>query len=138
MKHLRVGTWNPDGGHTDRSGLANVLKRRDIWFYGFIIFLMLLLVMIWQQNKALRLATDVAVLEAESGALEARLMDLGSRVTRLRQPSVLVASGKLKPDLSGRVFVTAPALPGQADVQSSGLLALLDLKVPAALAAETP
>ena len=81
--------WDPDSRRGERGPGRSSLKRRDLWFFFGILAFMVLLFFVWQQHRGLRLADDVARLEARREAVGTRLVEMGVEVTRLRQPDFL-------------------------------------------------
>lgn len=136
--------WDP---HSRRGeGLLNhrSRKRRDLWFFIGILAFAILLFFVWQQHRGLRLADEVAHLEARTEAMRTRLVEAGVEVTRLRQPDHLLGSHQLASlnggELERRVFVPVQSSPEAAGSEPARntWLASVGLEVPRALAADRP
>ncbi|MBN2171130.1 MAG: hypothetical protein JW819_07425 [Candidatus Krumholzibacteriota bacterium] len=132
-------TWDPDSRRGEGVHSRDALRRRDVWFFVGLVLFALLLWFVWQQNRGLRLAGEVASLEAERDALRARILELGVAVARERQPERLLrglpAAQLASRDLDGRIFIPVAAgdLPRR---ESSAWLASAGITVPAARAAD--
>ena len=119
----------------------NSLRRRDLWFFIGIMAFVILLFFAWQQNRGLRLADEIARLEARYEALQTRILERGVEVARLRQPDWLmseVALGSVEDrGLGTRTFIWASPLPEPERGRSTtdALLASVGFEVPRALAA---
>jgi len=132
-------TWDPDSRRGEGVHSRDTLRRRDLWFFVGLALFALLLWFVWQQNRGLGLAGEVARLEDERDALRARILELGVAVARERQPERLLRdlpeAQLASRDLDGRVFVpvAAEALPRH---EASAWLASAGITVPAARAAD--
>lgn len=139
----RVQIWNPDSRRGEESGLEKFSERKEIWFLA-VLFLLVLVIVIWQNNAAWRLSSEMALLESQRDALRNTVLQLGTELTELQQPDFLLAGlspgEKHSPDLSGRVMVPADPLPRsrRASGGEEQWLASLGLAVPSALASESP
>lgn len=133
-------TWNPDCHRGESSRAERTLRRKDLWFFMGVGLFLALLFFIWQQNRGMRLAADVAHLEQRRDALRAQVLDRGVAVAQLRQPELLMrgdASAELANlDLASRVFVRAPKRHRSRLPERDTWLASVGLGVSPALAAE--
>ncbi len=132
--------WDPDSHHGEDALSKSSLRRRDLWFFLGILAFVVLLYFVWQQNRTLRLADEVARLEVRRQALQARILERSVEVTRMRQPDWLMGDVALAEGETGglrrRVFVQASrrARP-ERDTASDTWLASIGFDVPQALAA---
>lgn len=146
-------TWNPHSHRGERRGREGALRRKDLWFYFALAVLLVLLFVVWQQNRGMQLGAEVARLELRRDALQTQIVAQAVRVAQRRQPGALgveaaapaadAANAAANPedglslgDLEGRVFVaTTASAPAPSGAQDTWL-ASVGLGVAPALARE--
>jgi len=137
-----VRSWNPSSRKGEGAAGPDLLRRREIWFVAVLVLLVLLL-LIWQQNRTWNLTHDLAALEEEQLAMQSRVRVVGTQVAEKRQPDFIMAG--LLPnenpslDLADRYMVAAGSRRGSTGpvVRYEAWLASLGITVPSALAAST-
>ncbi len=135
-------TWNPHCRRGEATKTDSTLRRKDLWFFMGLMLFLVLLFFIWQQNRGLRLAAEVARLEQGRDALRQKVLEHAVAVAELRQPEVLLAdagAGDLTAlDLASRVFVRGGPRRGERRAARDTWLASVGLGVSQAFAAESP
>jgi len=120
-------SWNPDSRRGEGRPTLESQRRRDIWFFLGILAFIALLFFVWQQHRGMRLADEVARLEAQKESLAMRIVEMNVEVTRLSQPDRLLSDTELAGLDQGlgerRYFVPSPS-PAE-KTQRSGLDAVL-------------
>ncbi len=137
-----IRSWNPASRRGEGAVGPEILRRREIWFVAVLVLLVLLL-LIWQQNRTWNLTRELASLEEEQIALQSRVRLLGTQVAEKRQPDFIMAD--LLPeespslDLADRYMVAAGPRPDSSGpaARYEAWLASLGITVPSALAAST-
>lgn len=147
-------TWNPHSHRGERRGRDGALRRKDLWFYVALAVLLVLLFVVWQQNRGMQLGAEVARLELRREALKTRIVAQAVRVAQRRQPGALCVeaaapagtgttgnatnaeTGLSLGDLEGRVFVATTARTPAAASARDTWLASVGLGVAPALARE--
>lgn len=100
--------WDPDSRRGERGSSRPSLKRRDLWFFFGILAFMVLLFFVWQQHRGMRLADEVARLEARKEAVGTRLVEMGVEVTRLSQPDFLFSKQLASKSAAGQPAASKP------------------------------
>jgi hypothetical protein len=133
------GSWNPDSRRGEGSTSRQSLRRRDLWFFFGILAFFVLLFFVWQQHRGLRLADEVAHLEAQRESMGIRLVEMEVEVTRLSQPDLLFKNrelARLDADLAERRIFVAAAAPDDErnSTRREALLAGMGLEISPAFA----
>jgi hypothetical protein len=134
--------WNPDSRAGEGILRRECLRRVDLWFFIGIALFIGLLLFIWQQDRALALADEIARLEARKEAMQIRILESGVKLTQLRQQAPLEgriwADNEDMIDLTERVFVFAADLLDDAPQVAGGdtWFASVGIGAAAALASE--
>lgn len=148
-------TWNPHSHRGERRAREAALRRKDLWFYFALAVLLVLLFVVWQQNRGMQLGAEVARLELRREALSTQIVAQAVEVAQRRQPGALgveatapepgsdaladaakAEAGLSLGDLESRVFVaTTASAPAPAGAQDTWL-ASVGLGVAPALARE--
>jgi hypothetical protein len=137
-------TWNPDCHRGETRSRETALRRKDLWFYLVLAVLLVLLFVVWQQNRGMQLGAEVARLELRREALRTKILEQGVVVAQRRQPAALAQEGEGEgadaglaiSDLEGRVFVGKLGRDQATTVTSDTWLASVGLGVAPALAGE--
>ena len=53
-------TWDPHSHRGEGVAARHALRRKDLWFFLGLLLFLVLLFFVWQQNRGLQLAADVA------------------------------------------------------------------------------